>query len=77
MYIYEFDLKGFFNTINPKVLYLSIGKYSFGLYKYVTLVNRGTIPKFKEFYPELEYKFQAIYGDKNILTKNGLPQGLP
>lgn len=77
MYIYEFDLKGFFNTINPKVLYLSLGKYGMGLYKYVTLVNRCSIAKFEEFYPELEYKFQAIYGDKNILTKNGLPQGAP
>jgi hypothetical protein len=77
MFIYEFDLKGFFNTINPKVLYLSLGKFGMGLYKYVTLVNRCSIAKFKEFYPELEYKFQAIYGDKNILTKNGLPQGAP
>lgn len=78
MHIYEFDLKGFFNTINPKVLYLSLGKYGMGLYKYVTLVNRCSIAKFgKEFFHELEYKFQAIYGDRNILTKNGLPQGAP
>jgi len=54
--VIEFDLKSFFNTVNPVFVGELIMKVDWGLAKYVSLVNRMSIAKMKKLEEEEEYK---------------------
>jgi hypothetical protein len=73
--VIEFDLKAFFNTVNPVFVGELISKIDWGLAKYVTLVNRLSIAKMDKLEEEEEYKWYQKR--KKLLQKLGLPQGVP
>jgi len=73
--VIEFDLKSFFNTVNPVYVGEMIAKIDWGLAKYVTLVNRLSVAKIDKLEEEEEYKWYMKR--KKLLQKLGLPQGLP
>jgi hypothetical protein len=73
--VIEFDLKAFFNTVNPVFVGELVNQLDWGLAKYVTLVNRMSVAKMTKLEEEEEYKW---YRKRNrVLQKLGLPQGLP
>lgn len=71
--IFEFDLKSFFNKVNPNIASGVLKRIDWRLAAYVEIVNRDSIPIFKEYHKEAEYT--AHKG--RIVRKWGLPQGLP
>lgn len=73
--VIEFDLKSFFNTVNPVFVGEMVSKIDWGLAKYVTLVNRLSVAKIEKLEEEEEYKWYMKR--KKLLQKLGLPQGLP
>lgn len=73
--VIEFDLKSFFNTVNPVFVGEMLMKVDWGLAKYVSLVNRMSVAKMRKLEEEEEYKWYMKR--KKLLQKLGLPQGLP
>ena len=76
--MWEFDLKSFFNTINPLSVNQILNKLDPRIASWVSRVNLNTFPKFKDniLYYEEEYKIYYQSG-LMMLFKQGLPQGLP
>lgn len=76
--IWEFDLKAFFNTINPLSINQILRQIDPRVSTWVSRVNLNSFPKFKDnvLYYEEEYKIYQQSGMR-ILEKTGVPQGLP
>jgi len=89
--MYEFDLKSFFNKVNPLFIYELLLPIDKKLANYVSLVNTRTFPKFKNGI-EYENEFQMTLISKAVswltgkvestnrdllFKRSGLPQGLP
>lgn len=70
--VYEFDLKSFFNKVNPNLAADILKRIDWRLAAYVEIVNRDSIAQFKTYSEESEY---TITG--RVVKKSGLPQGLP
>lgn len=78
--IYEFDLKSFFNLVNPFSVEMALrDKMAGEVVDYVGAINMNSFPKIEKLEEEEEIKI-AIHKTKTspvVLEKSGLPQGLP
>ena len=63
--MYEFDLKSFFNKVNPLFIYELLLPIDKKLANYVSLVNTRTFPKFKNGI-EYENEFQMTLISKEV-----------
>lgn len=70
---YEFDLKSFFNTVNPYIVWTKLEQYS----KTLKLLITSMIRKIEYRYVKLEDEAELKAGvTKEGLIRYGLPQGL-
>jgi hypothetical protein len=71
---YEFDLKSFFNTVEPFIYFRKLEEVDKKLTKLISNVIKGIEYRFTELLPESELNPKAKR--KNTLERTGVPQGL-
>jgi len=71
---YEFDLKSFFNTVEPYIYLRKLEELSKPLTKIVGLVIKNIEYRYSELKPESELHPKEMR--KNTLVRTGVPQGL-
>jgi len=71
---YEFDLKSFFNTVEPFIYFRKLEEVDKKLTKVISNVIKGIEYRFTKLLPESELNPKA--GRKNTLVRTGVPQGL-
>jgi len=71
---YEFDLKSFFNTVEPYIYLRKLEELSKPLTKIVGLVIKNIEYRYSELKPESELHPKEMR--KNTIVRTGVPQGL-
>jgi hypothetical protein len=71
---YEFDLKSFFNTVEPYIYLRKLEELSKPLTKIVGLVIKHIEYRYSELKPESELHPKEMR--KNTIVRTGVPQGL-
>jgi hypothetical protein len=71
---YEFDLKSFFNTVEPFIYFRKLEEVDKKLTKVISNVIKGIEYRFTKLLPESELNPKA--NRKNTLMRTGVPQGL-